>query len=110
MRIAIPTANGKSCMHFGHSEKFALVDVQDNQIVSTKFAEPPMHQPGVLPRWLNDEGVNLVITGGMGRRAINLFDQAGVKVVVGAPSLEPEELVRQYLAGTLQTEDNICDH
>ena len=53
---------------------------------------------------------NLVITGGMGRRAINLFDQAGVKVVVGAPSLEPEELVRQYLAGTLQTEDNICDH
>jgi predicted Fe-Mo cluster-binding NifX family protein len=97
-------------MHFGHSEKFALVDVQDNQIVSTKFAEPPTHQPGALPRWLNDEGVNLVITGGMGRRAISLFDQAGVKVVVGAPSLEPEDLVKQYLAGTLQTEDNICDH
>jgi len=97
-------------MHFGHCEKFALVDVEDDKIIGTNFAEPPEHQPGVYPRWLSGEGVKLVIAGGMGQRAVSLFEQAGVKVVVGAPTLEPEEVVRQYLAGTLQTGGNICDH
>ncbi len=110
MRIGIPTAGGKLCMHFGHCEKFALVDVEDDKIIGTNFAEPPEHQPGVYPRWLSGEGVKLVIVSGMGQRAISLFEQAGVKVLVGAPTLEPEEVVRQYLAGTLQAGGNICDH
>lgn len=110
MRIAIPTAGGKLCMHFGHCERFALVDVEDGKIAAARFVDPPEHQPGIYPPWVKSQGADLVIAGGMGQRAVGMFEQSGVKVLVGAPALEPEEIVRQYLAGTLQTGGNVCDH
>jgi len=71
---------------------------------------PPPHEPGVLPKWLAEQGVTTIIAGGMGQRAQGLFTQAGVSVSVGAPNLAPGELVKKYLAGTLVTGDNVCDH
>jgi predicted Fe-Mo cluster-binding NifX family protein len=46
----------------------------------------------------------------MGQRAIQLFDQAGVKVIVGAPAMPPEELALAYINGRLESGDNVCDH
>jgi len=71
---------------------------------------PPPHEPGVLPRWLHQQGTNVIIAGGMGARALELFAENGIKVMTGAPSLAPEELVQQYLDSTLQTGFNMCDH
>ena len=110
MKIAIPTAEGKLAMHFGHCQHFAVVSVEDGQIQQTELLEPPAHEPGVLPKWLREHGVDLVIAGGMGNRAQAFFEQFGIKVLVGAPSDEPEAVVRAYLDGTLQAGDNICDH
>ena len=112
MRIAIPLTGGRLSPHFGHCELFALVDVdpETRTIRSTTTAEPPEHAPGVLPRWLAQAGVDLVIAGGMGRRAQDLFGQYGIEVLVGAPSGEPEEVVRAYLDGSLKAGENICDH
>ncbi|NLX99973.1 MAG: chromosome partitioning protein ParA, partial [Rhodopirellula sp.] len=52
MKIAIPLANGRLSMHFGHCEQFALVeaDAQSGKILDTKLITPPPHEPGVLPR------------------------------------------------------------
>ena len=112
MRVAIPVCEGVLSMHFGHCEKFELLDVDPDTkaIVGTTALEPPPHEPGVLPRWLREKGVNLVIAGGMGMRAQQLFEQAGVKVIVGAPSAEPESVVADYLTGKLVTGKNVCDH
>ncbi len=111
MKIALPVADGQLCMHFGHCQAFAVVEVDDNgNIVNTEMLTPPAHQPGVLPPWVAEQGAGLVIAGGMGARAINLFNQAGVDVIVGAPPAPPEKLVSDYLAGKLQTSDNACDH
>ena len=110
MKFAIPLAQGMLCAHFGHSENFAIVDTQDGQIKSKELLTPPPHEPGVLPRWLQELGVNVVIAGGMGRRAQDLFNQNGIKVVVGAPSDEPESLIQNYLTGALVTGENLCDH
>ena len=112
MRIAIPLAEGVLSMHFGHCEEFALVDVNrdSKEIESIAKVEAPPHQPGLLPKWLADKGANLIIAGGMGMRAKNLFDQNGIEVVVGAPSLPPEAIVIEYMAGTLSTGENLCDH
>ncbi len=109
-RFAIPVAGGVLCNHFGHCEQFALIDVEDGQLSSAEMVTPPPHEPGVLPRWLSGQGVNTIIAGGMGQRAQGLFTEAGVNVAVGAPNLAPEELVTRYLAGTLVTGDNVCDH
>ncbi|GAB6162239.1 hypothetical protein JCM12298_13980 [Desulfothermus naphthae] len=112
MRIALPVAGGRLCMHFGHCEQFALIDVdtETKAITGKQMVTPPAHQPGILPPWIKDQGVSLVIAGGMGRRAIDLFNQMGVQVLVGAPSDEPEKIVEAYLNGTLVTGQNVCDH
>ncbi|MEJ5363983.1 MAG: iron-sulfur cluster carrier protein MrpORP [Desulfosoma sp.] len=110
LRIAVPTADGKLCNHFGHCEKFVLVDVRDSQIQNHTEVTPPPHEPGLLPRWLADQGVGMVIAGGMGQRAIGLFEERGIRVLTGAPADDPRNLVRRYLEGTLECGANVCDH
>jgi Mrp family chromosome partitioning ATPase/predicted Fe-Mo cluster-binding NifX family protein len=110
MKIAIPTVQGKLCMHFGHCEQFALVSVEDQTITGTDMLTPPPHEPGVLPVWLHEQGANLIISGGMGSRAKDLFAQNEIDVIVGAPVEAPEVVVKAYLAGTLKTGANTCDH
>ena len=112
MKIAIPLVEGKLSAHFGHCEKFAVVDVdpESKTIRSQDLLAPPAHEPGVLPAWLAEQGVSVIIAGGMGQRAQGLFTQQNIEVVVGAPAEMPEALVSNYLAGTLQVGDNICDH
>ena len=110
MKFAIPLAEGKLTAHFGHCQEFALVEVEANQIKNKETLVPPPHEPGVLPKWLHDLGTNVIIAGGMGARALELFTQNNIKVIVGASALAPEELVQQYLDNSLQTGGNVCDH
>ena len=112
MKIAIPVADGRLCMHFGHCEQFALVEADEasKTVTGTTYLTPPAHEPGVLPRWLHEQGASVIIAGGMGQRAQGLFSQNGITVVVGAAGDSPEELASAYLAGTLATGQNICDH
>jgi predicted Fe-Mo cluster-binding NifX family protein/MinD-like ATPase involved in chromosome partitioning or flagellar assembly len=112
MRIAIPVVDGSLSMHFGHCERFVFFDVDpdEKKIVSRQSEDSPPHQPGMLPPWMHERGVNVVIAGGMGIRAQRLFDEHGVKVLVGAPAEDPESIVERYLAGTLETGANVCDH
>jgi ATP-binding protein involved in chromosome partitioning len=112
MRISIPLAQGKLSLHFGHCDQFAIFDIDENlkKIIGRKDATPPAHEPGVLPRWLHENNVNVIIAGGMGQRAQQLFAQNDIKVVIGASAQSPEELVSAYLDKSLETGDNICDH
>ena len=112
MKIAIPLADGKLAMHFGHCAHFALLDVDASakSILGRQDVEAPPHQPGLLPPWLAERGVNLVIAGGMGQRALALFAEQGIQVVVGAAAETPEQLAAAYLNGTLQVGGNVCDH
>jgi len=110
MKIAIPLAEGKLALHFGHSKEFVIMHLNGSEIQDKQILEPPPHEPGVLPKWLNDQGVDVVLAGGMGGRALSLFAEQGIKVLTGVPSLPAEEIVAQYLANNLQTGDNVCDH
>ena len=112
MKIAIPVAQGRLCAHFGHCEEFEIIEADEKkrQIISTKRVTPPPHEPGVLPRWLHENGVQVVLAGGMGQRAQTLFAEQQIRTVVGAPMETPEILVAAYLEGTLQSGSNVCDH
>ena len=110
MKIAIPMAQGALCMHFGHCSEFAIVEVENGEIKSTREEVPPPHEPGLLPPWLAAKGVSLVIAGGMGSRAQAIFNANGVQVVTGASGGTAREIVENYLAGSLETGDNACDH
>ena len=112
MKIAIPLANGQLSLHFGHCQDFAIVEVdeQSKETLNTSTHQPPSHEPGALPRWLHDQGVNVIIASGMGQRAQQILVQNDIAVVVGAPTEAPDKLVADYLAGELQNGQNICDH
>ncbi|HUW63175.1 MAG TPA: NifB/NifX family molybdenum-iron cluster-binding protein [Spirochaetia bacterium] len=114
MKIALPVAGGQLCTHFGHCERFHIFDIDQGsqEILRVSTLNAPPHEPGLLPRLLSEEGVNVVIAGGMGSRAQELFDQNGVKVVTGADPTtgSPEDILRFYLSGSLHTGANVCDH
>lgn len=110
MKIAIPTVNDALCDHFGHCQHFAVYEINNSQVVNKIMLPPPPHQPGVLPSWVAQQGVTDVIVGGIGQRAIDLFNQQGVNVYAGAESKKSDELVDNFLKGTLVTQANKCDH
>ena len=94
MRIAIPLAQGKLSLHFGHCDQFAVIDVDstEKEITNTEIFNAPSHEPGALPKWLSGIQANLIITGGMGRRAQALLEQNGIEVLVGAQIAAPQEV------------------
>lgn len=112
MKIAIPVAGGKLCAHFGHCEQFKIFETDDvnKAILGSQNITPPQHEPGVLPRWLAEKGVNCIIAGGMGSRAAGIFQHYGVRVITGAPADEPSEIVLAFLHDKLATGANACDH
>jgi len=112
MKIAIPVTYGQLSAHFGHCEQFALVEVDPSsqEVRATDHVVPPPHEPGVLPCWLHEQGVDVIIAGGMGQRAQQLFIQNGIKVIVGARCRPVAETVADYLNGTLESGENLCDH
>lgn len=112
MRLAIPVADGRLSLHFGHCESFAQIDVDPatKTILKEEALTAPPHEPGLLPRWLAEKGATVIIAGGMGQRAQGLFAEQGIAVIVGAPAEAPQDLAKAYLAGTLKTGSNVCDH
>ena len=111
MKVAIPVVQGRLSQHFGHCEHFALfdVDMESREIRSSETVESPPHEPGRLPGWLHERGAEVIIAGGMGTRAQQLFAQSGIQVVIGASPEPPEDVVKAYLDGTLRVGDNVCD-
>ncbi|HEX79301.1 MAG TPA: ATPase [Dehalococcoidia bacterium] len=112
MKYAIPVSGGMMSPHFGHCEHFAVfeVDEQAKKITKREDVPSPEHQPGLLPVWLAKQGVSVVIAGGMGPRALDIFHQNGIKVVIGATESDPDKALSDYINGELATGDNICDH
>jgi len=107
VRIAIPSDSGDGldsylAEHFGRAPYYVLVDIEDGRIADVKVEKNPAisHIPGVVPRYLKDRGVDVVIAMGMGPRAMDLFDRFGIKVVTGAQG-KVRDIVEAYLSGRL---------
>ncbi len=112
MKIAIPAENGRMHGHFGGCREFALVEVdQANQrIVRSEAMPAPDHQPGLFPRWLRSQGVQVVIAGGIGHRALANFAQHGITVCAGPVGSPVEALVADFLSGKLTEPPAGCEH
>ena len=107
MKIAVASENGMVTEHFGHCESFMIFDTENNQIVKSETVANPGHKPGFLPNFLADRGVNVIISGGMGGGAVEIFNERNVEVVVGA-SGDAKTAVENYLKGELKTTGSVC--
>ena len=105
-------SDGRLATHFGHCQQFALIDVDETTktIVNREFVASPGHQPGLLPVWLAEQGASVIIASGMGSRAQGLFRQNRIEVVINVVEPDPEKAVLDYIGGTLEIGDDVCDH
>ena len=107
MRVTIASEGNNVSGHFGHCEGFKVYDVEGKKIVNESFVENPGHKPGFLPKFLNDLGAAIIIAGGMGERAQQLFKENNIDVIVGAKG-ECEDVMKQFLHGTLVSTRSVC--
>jgi len=107
MKIAVACEKDMVTEHFGHCENFNIYVVEDYKIVGSKSIPNPGHRPGFLPNFLNDLGVNVIISGGMGGGAIDIFNEKGIEVILGA-SGNAKAVVEAYLQGSLKSTGSVC--
>ena len=107
MLIAIAKEGNQVSQHFGHCEGFELVEIKDGKIAGRGTVPNPGHRPGFLPVFLAQKGVKVIISGGMGGSAQNLFAQNGIEVYTGAQGTITD-IIDLYLAGTLKSTGGVC--
>jgi len=108
MKIAIANNNNMCTEHFGHCEGFKIYELENEKVINEDFIKNPGHKPGLLPIFLKEKGINIIISGGMGQMAQELFCENNIEVIVGA-SGENDKLINQYLKGILKSNNRICE-
>ena len=107
MKIAVASEGKLVTEHFGHCEGFAIFETKNNQIESKDFVPNPGNRQEFLRVFLYEKGVDVIISGGMGGGAVDIFNEKGIEVIVGA-SGEAEKAVSDYLDGKLKSTGSIC--
>lgn len=108
MKIAVASEGKMITEHFGHCENFNIFETEGNKIIKSETIPNPGHRPGFLPNFLNDLGVNVIISGGMGGGAIDIFNEKDIEVIVGAKG-DAQEAVSSYLEGSLKSAGSVCN-
>ncbi len=106
-KIAVASENDMVTEHFGHCLNFNIFEAEKQQIIDSQSIANPGHRPGFLPNFLNDLGVKVIISGGMGQGAIDIFNEKGIEVIVGARG-NAKIAAEQYLQGLLRSTGSVC--
>lgn len=110
IKIAVASEGEEVARHFGHCETFEIFEAENGQIVGSQSIPNPGHKPGFLPNFLNDQGVNVVISGGMGAGAVEIFNEKNIEVITGAQG-QARVAAELYLKGMLKSTGAVChDH
>lgn len=107
MKIAVACEGKMVSQHFGHCEGFRIFTVQEGKATGNEFVMNPGHRPGFLPNFLNELGVNVIIAGGMGAGAIEIFNEKSIEVITGAGG-DTETILNLYLEGKLESTGSVC--
>lgn len=110
MKIAVASEKDLVTGHFGHCQNFNIFNVEDSKIVDMESIPNPGHKPGFLPKFLNELGVKVIISGGMGGAAVQIFNDNDIEVVIGTVG-SAQAAVEKYNRGELESTGSVChDH
>lgn len=107
MKIAVASDEKYVSGHFGHCEGFTIYEVEEGKSLEKSFTPNPGHRSGFLPVFLRDLKVNVIIAGGMGETAQDLFNENGIEVVVGVQGLS-DDVVQKFVNGELKSTGSVC--
>lgn len=109
MKIAVTYDNGEIFQHFGKTESFKVYEVEDNKVVSSEVIGSNGTGHGALAGLLAEQGVNVLICGGIGGGAQTALTEAGIELCAGAQG-NTDQAVESYLKGELVSSGANCDH
>ncbi len=110
MRIAVTYENGQIFQHFGHTEEFKIYEVHDGKVVKAEVMGSNGSGHGALAGLLFNNGIDVLICGGIGGGAQNALAQAGIKLYGGVAG-SADAAVEAFLAGELDYNPNVkCNH
>lgn len=106
MRIAVSADDPRGLdsivsPHFGRCPYYILIDLEGEEVRHTQAVANPFHgrhQPGQVPAFIHAQGVDVMLTGGMGGRAVGFFRQYGIEPVTGAMG-SVRQALEAYLSG-----------
>ena len=107
MRVAISTDGEFVSAHFGRCPSFTIVDIENGKVTKKEVVDNPGHQPGFIPQFLHERGVNCIVAGGMGMRATGFFNELGIQAIVGI-SGKIDEIIEKLQKGTLEGGESLC--
>ena len=111
LKIALPTENGVLFGHFGGAPTFDFFTLdEDSQVLSHEILNPPAHEHGAFPKWLQSLGVNLVIASGIGGGALGHFEDMKIQVMAGAEIKKSTDLIKDYCQHALKLQPTTCNH
>ena len=109
MKIAVTYDNGNVFQHFGKTENFKVYEVEDNKVVSSEVIGSNGTGHGALAGLLAEQGIDVLICGGIGGGAQTALAEAGIQLCSGAQG-NTDEVVEAYLKGELVSTGVNCDH
>ena len=109
MRVAVACDGKMVSAHFGRCERYMVADVDGATVNTLPDLVNPGHEPGVLPRLMKEHGIECVLAGGAGPRAVGLLNDAGIQFVAGVCG-EAAEALKALAEGTLETGESACEH
>ena len=109
MKIAVTYDNGNVFQHFGKTENFKVYEVEDDKVVSSEVIGSNGTGHGALAGLLAEQGINVLIRGGIGEGAQTALTEAGIEMVAGAQG-NTDDVVEAYLKGELVSTGANCDH
>ena len=107
MKIAIATDGEHISSHFGRCPSFTVIEIDGEKIVHREILENPGHHPGYLPQFFHERGIGCIIAGGMGGKAMGLFNQFNIDIITGV-SGRVEQIIDQMAKGSLQGGESLC--
>jgi len=109
MKVAIAKEGDEVSGHFGHCTEYAVFDIADKKITKKTILQSPGHEPGKLPVFLAGHKVTHVLAGGMGPRAVDLFCENNIDVILGV-SGPIDTVITDFIAGKISPGESSCTH
>lgn len=101
-KVSLPLDNRTLSPHFEKCSAFIIFTIENENIIKSDLEHSHL-QPGLFPYWLAQKGVTDIIARGVDEDTVRKFNQFKINVFVGVKSADPQELVEEFLSGTLET-------
>ncbi|MGI6535797.1 MAG: DUF134 domain-containing protein [Eggerthellaceae bacterium] len=110
MRVAVAYDDGTIFPHFGRTQTFKLYDIENGAVASTQVADTQGAGHGALVDFLKQNGVDVLVCGGIGGGAQDRLASQGIDLY-GGISGSADQAVAAFIAGTLEKSEIVeCGH